>query len=133
MVFELLTGLNKVDVFSKPVKADETLAPGTLVVIDQNGEVTKASPTRAMPCYLCISDTNEPAVKAAGTVALVYGDLRIKTDNFAAGSYSVGDPLTVGANGTFAKFDPQSSTTPVIGYVEQVIDAANKIMIVRLM
>lgn len=132
MVFELLTGLNRIDVFSKPLKKGEVVTPGTLVVIDNNGEVVKASPERAMPVYLCISNSEEPAVKAAGTVALVYGDLRVKTDNFVDDNYSAGDPLTVGPNGTLKKHTP-SDRTPVIGYVEQVIDPASKVMIVRLM
>ncbi|MEM4668959.1 MAG: hypothetical protein QW650_00360 [Thermofilum sp.] len=132
MVFELLTGLNRVDVFSAPLKKGVNVTPGTLVVIDSSGEVVRATPERAMPVYVCISNSEEPAVRAAGTVALVYGDLRMKTDNFVDDNYSPGDPLTVGPNGAFKKHTP-SDNTPVVGYVEQVIDPANKVMIVRFM
>ncbi len=132
MVFDLLTGLTRVDVFNKPVKSGVTLKPGTLVVIDDNGEVTQADPSgRYAPWYVCLSDTDEPAVKAAGSVALVYGDIRIKTDNVVADTYAAGDPITVGPNGSFKKHT-DTDTTPIIGYVEQVVDAANNVLIIRL-
>lgn len=133
MVFDLLTGLTRVDVFNKPVKSGETLKPGMLVVIDTKGEVTKADPAgQYAPWYVCISDTDEPAVRAAGSVALVYGDLRIKTDNVVADTYAVGDPITIGPNGSFKKH-VGTDTTPIIGYVEQVVDTANNVLIIRLL
>ena len=133
-MFELLTGLNNLNIFNVPAKKGVSFKPGQLAVINSSGEAEPADPAgHYAPWYVVFSDANEPAVQAAGTIALMYGDMRIKTDNVVDDTYAPGDPLTIGTNGALKKYDSANDSTPVVGYVEQVVDATNKVLIVRML
>ena len=130
-MLDILTGLDKVILFSLPLANGVTVFPGAMVTVNNKGEVILAA-ANSKPWYLCISDSQEPMVKAAGTVGLILGDVRYKTDNFDTGdtgSYSVGTPLTLAADGKLKK---AGASDIIVGYIEQITSTSPKtIAIVR--
>jgi len=144
-MFENLSGMDKVILFSLPlatvgggVTADDIkVFPGAMVTVDNNGKVILAT-TNNTPWYICISDSEEPMVKAAGTVALIAGDSRCLTDNFVNGtSLSVGTELAIAPGG---KLKVATTTPPeggvkdiVVGYVEHVVPTSPLKAIVRML
>jgi len=119
-MLDILTGLDKLILFSLPLANGVTVFPGAMVTVDANGKVILAT-ANSKPWYLCISDSQEPMVKAAGTVGLILGDVRYKTDNFDTGSsYPVGTPLTLAAGG---KLKPAGATDVIVGYIEQIVSS----------
>jgi len=130
-MLDILTGLDKLILFSLPLASGVTVFPGAMVTVNNKGEVILATASANKPWYLCISDSEEPMVKAAGTVGLILGDVRYKTDNFVTGgtyTYSVGTPLTLAAGG---KLKPAEGSDVIVGYIEQIISANPVIAIVR--
>ena len=127
-MLDILTGLDKVILFSLPLANGVTVFPGAMVTVNADGKVVLAA-ANSKPWYLCISNSEEPMVKAAGTVGLILGDVRYKTDNFDTGSYSVGTPLTLAAGG---KLKPAGASDVIVGYIEQITSTSPKtIAIVR--
>jgi len=129
-MFENLSGMDKVILFNLPLKDGVTVFPGAMVTVD-NGEVVLAN-TDSAPWYICISDSEEPMVKAAGTVALILGDARCLTDNFADAVWTTlaaGDELAIAPGGKLEKAEKTvevEGTTAtvkntVVGYVERVV------------
>jgi len=127
-MLDILTGLDKLILFSLPLASGVTVFPGAMVTVNEDGEVILATASANKPWYLCISDSEEPMVKAAGTVGLILGDVRYKTDNFDTGSYSVGTPLTIAAGG---KLKPAGASDVIVGYIEQIVSSSPTVAIVR--
>ena len=127
-MLDILTGLDKLILFSLPLADNANVFPGAIVTVNNAGKVVLAT-ANSKPWYLCISDSQEPMVKAAGTVGLILGDVRYKTDNFdTGGSYSVGTPLTLAAGG---KLTSAGATDVIVGYIEQIVSSNPTVAIVR--
>ena len=134
-MFENLSGMDKVILFNLPLEDGVTVFPGAMVTVDNSGKVILAT-TSSTPWYICISDSQEPMVKAAGTVALIAGDSRCLTDNFVNGaSLSKGTELAIADGGKL-----KVATTPtegvkdiVVGYVEHVVSTSPLKAIVRML
>jgi len=136
-MFENLSGMDKVILFSLPVSlpvaTGQELFPGAMVTVDNSGKVILAT-TNSTPWYICISDSQEPMVKAAGTVALIAGDSRCLTDNFVNGaSLSVGTELAIAPGGKLKVATTTEGVKDiVVGYVEHVVSESPLQAIVRM-
>ena len=131
-MLDILTGLDKLILFSLPLANGVTVFPGAMVTVDANGKVILAT-TNNTPWYICISDSEEPMVKAAGTVALIAGDARCLTDNFVEDAdLEVGTELAIAPGGKLEIAEKtvvvggEEGTTvtvknTVVGYVERVV------------
>jgi len=137
-MFENLSGMDKVILFSLPVSlpvaTGQELFPGAMVTVDNSGKVILAT-TNSTPWYICISDSQEPMVKAAGTVALIAGDARCLTDNFVENAeLEVGTELAIAPGGKLkvATTPTQGVKDIVVGYVEHVVSESPLQAIVRM-
>jgi len=132
-MFENLSGMDKVILFNLPLKDGVTVFPGAMVTVDNSGKVILAT-TSSTPWYICISDSQEPMVKAAGTVALIAGDSRCLTDNFVNGaSLSKGTELAIASGGKLKVAETVEGIKDiVVGYVEHVVSTSPLKAIVRM-
>lgn len=132
-MFENLSGMDKVILFNLPLKDGVTVFPGAMVTVDNSGKVILAT-TSSTPWYICISDSQEPMVKAAGTVALIAGDSRCLTDNFVNGaSLSKGTELAIASGGKLKVAETVADIKDiVVGYVEHVVSTSPLKAIVRM-
>ncbi len=133
-MFENLSGMDKVILFNLPLKDGVTVFPGAMVTVDNSGKVILAT-TSSTPWYICISDSQEPMVKAAGTVALIAGDSRCLTDNFVNGaSLSKGTELAIASGGKLKVAETVADIKDiVVGYVEHVVSTSPLKAIVRML
>jgi len=133
-MFENLSGMDKVILFNLPLKDGVTVFPGAMVTVDNSGKVILAT-TSSTPWYICISDSQEPMVKAAGTVALIAGDSRCLTDNFVNGaSLSKGTELAIASGGKLKVAETVEGIKDiVVGYVEHVVSTSPLKAIVRML
>ena len=133
-MFENLSGMDKVILFNLPLADDVTTFPGAMVTVDNSGKVILAT-TSSTPWYICISDSQEPMVKAAGTVALIAGDSRCLTDNFVNGaSLSKGTELAIASGGKLKVAETVEGIKDiVVGYVEHVVSTSPLKAIVRML
>ena len=133
-MFENLSGMDKVILFNLPLKDGVTVFPGAMVTVDNSGKVILAT-TSSTPWYICISDSQEPMVKAAGTVALIADDSRCLTDNFVNGaSLSVGTELAIASGGKLKVAETVEGIKDiVVGYVEHVVSTSPLKAIVRML
>ena len=128
-MFENLSGMDKVILFSLPVATGQELFPGAMVTVNADGKVILAT-TNNTPWYICVSNSEEPMVKAAGTVALIAGDARCLTDNFVEDAdLEVGTELAIAPGGKLeiaektVEVEGTTATVKntVVGYVERVV------------
>ena len=133
-MFENLSGMDKVILFNLPLEDGVTVFPGAMVTVDNSGKVILAT-TSSTPWYICISDSQEPMVKAAGTVALIAGDSRCLTDNFVNGaSLSKGTELAIASGGKLKVAETVEGIKDiVVGYVEHVVSTSPLKAIVRML
>ena len=133
-MFENLSGMDKVILFNLPLADNANVFPGAMVTVDNSGKVILAD-TNSTPWYICISDSQEPMVKAAGTVALIAGDSRCLTDNFDNGaSLSVGTELAIASGGKLKVAETVVGIKDiVVGYVEHVVSTSPLKAIVRML
>lgn len=133
-MFENLSGMDKVILFNLPLKDGVTVFPGAMVTVDNSGKVILAT-TSSTPWYICISDSQEPMVKAAGTVALIAGDSRCLTDNFVNGaSLKKGTELAIASGGKLKVAETVEGIKDiVVGYVEHVVSTSPLKAIVRML
>ena len=134
-MFENLSGMDKVILFNLPLADDVTTFPGAMVTVDNSGKVILAT-TSSTPWYICISDSQEPMVKAAGTVALIAGDSRCLTDNFVEDTeLEVGTELAIASGGKLkvATAPAEGVKDIVVGYVEHVVSTSPLKAIVRML
>jgi len=133
-MFENLSGMDKVILFNLPLKDGVTVFPGAMVTVDNSGKVILAT-TSSTPWYICISDSQEPMVKAAGTVALIAGDSRCLTDNFVEDAeLEVGTELAIADGGKLKVAETVEGIKDiVVGYVEHVVSTSPLKAIVRML
>ena len=106
-----------------------TSANGTftiLAITNANVFTVALATTCGTPTLTSATATQGSAIGASGEAVVLWGNYIVKTQNYAAGSYVPGSPVTC-ANGMFALATPASGTgstyapgDPIVGHVLRV-------------
>lgn len=106
---------------AKP-KAGEDIIAGMAVKKDSSGELVKADGTAKEQAYMALDSQDAFDVVEALRLPYIIGNAQIQTDQFVAGSYSVGDELQVSETGGeegLVKVHT-GGTAPTYGWVDKV-------------
>lgn len=128
----ILSGLDPSRTFSKPVRYEDrsSIKPFMFVALDGAGMVTVPPCAGFFPVYLVLTlSMSEPAALAAGTVSLMYGKMRILTDQVVM-PCNPGDVLFVNTEGKLEALQPRVGMT-ALGYVERIVDDQTIIAYIR--
>ena len=96
---KVLRGMEKAFRVDKPAAAALALVAGEWGVLQADGTVARPGASSVAATYLCFLGTDRFDAAATGNVTLFMDTpLLVKTSRFVAGSYSVGEQLTVNDN-----------------------------------
>lgn len=124
----LLSSLASPRIFVRPLSNYEVakIEEFMFVALDGTGCVTLPPYDGYFPVYMVLSrSVLEPAVRAAGFVALMHGRFRVVTDKLE-GPVQAGDPLIASASGRL-----KVGRGNVVGWVEQVLPNGLFVVCVR--
>lgn len=124
----LLSSLASPRIFVRPLSTFEAakIEQFMFVALDGTGCVTLPPYDGYFPVYMVLSrSVLEPAVRAAGFVALMHGRFRVVTDKLE-GPAQAGDPLIASASGLL-----KVGRGAVVGWVEQVLPNGLYVVCVR--
>lgn len=94
--FEIIRGWTNMHRVSKPLATGVGCVMGEWLVLGDNGKLTRPSATPVYNTFLVLDGTDRYDTAATGEATIIMASkIVVRTKLFAAGSYSVGDPLNV--------------------------------------
>jgi hypothetical protein len=104
------------------VKTSSTVSNGDLVEMQSDGTVDKSSSTPTDRAGLVVRGNGDSTsgVAAGNKAVVLWGNYIVRVSNYTAGSWAVGDKVTV----VSAKFKKDAGSDPIVGHVIAVTAAS---------